>query len=367
MATTSSGSGTVPTVVIVGAGAAGIFTAYQLNQQFPGKYDIRLFEAAPQVGGNVSSVDTPYGGQTYVIDAGAQFFYPKAQPNYVNLIQALGLSGVTPNYSAGITIWESATDRRLLWVPATIGGFSSYTLEDWARLVEFGAFFVASALLNAQNSADWSLTVDEWLNGLGLMTEDFKQNVVKNFLYQFVSLPYASIGQASALYAITYFVRNVIGGLPPAAGAAQSIGDYPTFQTSQSLIGLLGILEATLTASGVTAQTSSPVTSVAAGPSGVTVTVNGSAEPGPGELLLPVLLAHPRRAAALRLVRAESRLPGVVPGAERALLRGGLDELVRQSGSGADVGDEHRAVAEGRAGAVGEPGEPGARRQRNLG
>ena len=273
---TTSGSGTLPTVVIVGAGAAGIFTAYQLNQQFPGKYDIRLFEAAPQIGGNVSSVYTPYGGQTYVIDAGAQFFSPKAQPNYVNLIQTLGLSDVTPSYPAGITIWESATDRRLLWVPATIGGFSSYTLEDWARLVEFGAFFVASALLNAQDPPDWSLTVDDWLNGLGLMTEDFKQNVVKNFLYQFVSLPYASIGQASALYAITYFVRNVIGGPPPAAGAAQSIGDYPTFQTSQSLIGLLGILEATLTASGVTAQTSSPVTSVAPGPTGVTVTVNGS-------------------------------------------------------------------------------------------
>src|SRR5215831_1697363 len=119
----------LPIVAIVGAGAAGIFTAYQLSQQFPGKYDIRLFEAAPKIGGNVSSVYVTYGGQTYAIDAGAQFFYPKAQPNYVNLIQTLGLSGETPMYPAGITIWNGATDQRLLWVPATLGGFSRYNLE----------------------------------------------------------------------------------------------------------------------------------------------------------------------------------------------------------------------------------------------
>ena len=106
------------------------------------------------------------------------------------------------------------------------------------------------------------------------MTKDFKRNVVKSFLYQFVSLPYANIGEASAVYATTYFVRNVIGG-PPAPRPSESIGDLPTFQTSQSLIGLLGILAAALAASGVTAQINSPVTAVAPGPNGVAVTVNG--------------------------------------------------------------------------------------------
>src|SRR5713101_7160158 len=226
---------TVATIVIVGAGAAGIFTAYQLNQQFPGKYDVRLFEAAPQIGGNVSSVYTPYGGETYAIDAGAQFFYPKAQPNYVNLIPTLALTAKTALYPAGVTIWDTVTNQRLLWIPSMVSGFADYSLEDWARLIEFGAFFVAAALLNHPASPDWTLTVDDWLDGVPLMTKDFKRNVVKSFLYQFVSLPYANIGEASAVYATTYFVRNVIGG-PPAPRPSESIGDLPTFQTSQSLI-----------------------------------------------------------------------------------------------------------------------------------
>lgn len=265
------GSGNAPTVVIVGAGAAGIFTAYQINKAWPGRFDVRLFEASREVGGNVSSLTVQYGGQTYTIDAGAQFFYAKAQPNYLNLIQELGLGDQIPLYPTGLTIWEKSTNQRLLWIPPLVSGFINYTGDDWLRIIEFGGFLVAAALLNRVGQPDWTLSVDDWLAGVPLISDDFKQNVIKNFLYQFVSLPYASIGQASAVYATTYFVRNVLGGSPTATLGA----DIPTFQTNQSLVGLSGILDQALKASGVSAQTSSPVTAVAPGANGTAVTVNG--------------------------------------------------------------------------------------------
>lgn len=268
---TNSGSGNAPTVVIIGAGAAGIFTAYQINKQWPGQFNVHLFEASQDIGGNVSSLTVKYGGKPYTIDAGAQFFYAKAQPNYVKLIQELGLNNQIPLYPTGLIIWENSTNQRLLWIPPLVSGFASYTLDDWIRLIEFGGFLVAAALLNRVDQPDWTLSVDDWLADVPL-SDDFKQNVIKNFLYQFVSLPYASIGEASAVYATTYFVRNVLGG-PPTATLDANI---PTFQTNQSLIGLLGILEQALTVSGVSAQTSSPVTAVAPCANGVDVTVNGS-------------------------------------------------------------------------------------------
>jgi protoporphyrinogen oxidase len=273
---TNSGSGTAPTVVIIGAGAAGIFTAYQINKQWPGKFNIQIFEAAQEIGGNVSSLTVQYGGQTYIIDAGAQFFFAKAQPNYVNLIQELGLDQHVTLYPAGLTIWENSTQQRLLWIPALVSGFVHYTPDDWLRVIEFGGFLVAAALLNRVGQPNWTLSVDDWLADVPL-SDDFKQNVIKNFMYQFVSLPYGNIGEASAVYATTYFVRNVIGGQQ--TGTPQTATpdlDIPTFQTNQSLIGLLGILEQALKASGVSAQTNSPVTSVAPGNDGVVVTVNGA-------------------------------------------------------------------------------------------
>ena len=42
--TATGGSGTLPTVVIVGAGAAGIFAAYQINKHWPGQFDVQLFK-----------------------------------------------------------------------------------------------------------------------------------------------------------------------------------------------------------------------------------------------------------------------------------------------------------------------------------
>jgi hypothetical protein len=164
-----------------------------------------------------------------------------------------------------------------------VSGFVHYTLDDWIRVIEFGGFLVAAALLNRVGQPKWTLSVDDWLADVPL-SDHFKQNVIKNFLYQFVSLPYASLGQASAVYATTYFVRNVIGGPPTATLDASTPtpqtktldADIPTFQTNQSLIGLLGVLEQALAASGVSARTNSPVTAVAPGANGVAVTVNGN-------------------------------------------------------------------------------------------
>ncbi|HEX8145241.1 MAG TPA: FAD-dependent oxidoreductase [Pyrinomonadaceae bacterium] len=269
---TEGGLSNAPTVVIVGAGAAGIFTAYQINKAWPGQFNVRLFEAAQDIGGNVSSLTVDYGGQTYTIDAGAQFFYAKAQPNYLSLIQELGLDDQIPLYPTGLTIWEKSTNQRLLWIPPLVSGFENYTGDDWLRIIEFGGFLVGAALLNRVGQPDWTLSVDDWLADLPLISDDFKQNVIKNFLYQFVSLPYANIGQASAVYATTYFVRNVLGGSP---AAATLDFDIPTFQTNQSLIGLSGILEQALKVSAVSAETSSPVAAVAPGDNGIAVTVNG--------------------------------------------------------------------------------------------
>ena len=63
----------------------------------------------------MSSVTVEYGGQTYVIDAGAEFYYPNPQPHYVQLVSALGLTSTS--YPAGFTVWESSTGQRLLWDP----------------------------------------------------------------------------------------------------------------------------------------------------------------------------------------------------------------------------------------------------------
>lgn len=244
-------------MAIIGAGAAGIFTAYELNKQYPGKYRIDIFERNEKIGGNVSSVSVDYGGEQYTLDAGAQFFGKNAQPNHYALIKELGLESQIRTYATGLTIWDGLSKEHLFWIPAKYEDFLKYSLQDWKRIVEFIAFLVAAERLNARKTPDWSLTVDDFLESLPdlLVSDDFKQNVIKNFIYQFVTMPYDQIGKASALYATSYFIRNVI---------KSKLLSFNTsvFEVSQSLVGLSGILDAALKASGAAVHTKANIISV---------------------------------------------------------------------------------------------------------
>ena len=255
-----------PRVVIVGAGAAGVFAAYRLHTMAPGAYEIVLVEKNDRVGGNARSTTVQFGGKDYSIDCGAQFFYGTPQPTYVALLAELGLFDSPSEIDAratGITLWDGQTNERRLWIPSRLGGFARYDAKDWERMIGFGKFLAYAFLLDRDRPEEWGVSVGDWLQSLSLLDSQFKDEVLRPFLYQFLTLPADRIDEGSALYAVTYFVRNVFGepgvdepdpGLPSPAGA--------TFQVYQSHIGLDGILERALEATGVTPRLGETVTAV---------------------------------------------------------------------------------------------------------
>jgi predicted NAD/FAD-binding protein len=288
-----------PRIVIVGAGAAGVFTAYRVRKMYGDEFEVVLLEKNGRVGGNTYSTDVEYGGRTYNIDCGAQFFWRYPQASYTQLVEDLGLfdERLITSKPVGITIWDEPTDRRVFFVPACLGGFGKYDRDDWERIVEFGIFLGYALALDRNASPDYELGVERWLGGLGLLSEDFRQRIVKSFLYQFVALPGNRIDESSALYAITYFVRNVFGearvdepdptvqdmsGLATPPRLRLRMRGLPVFKTYQSRIGLDGIMKRALAAVAVVPELGREVLMVQKqGPGAVRpwlVTTN----PGPG-------------------------------------------------------------------------------------
>ena len=252
-------------VVIIGAGAAGVYTAYRLKQQDPAA-DVVLLDRSGRVGGNAWSTTLQVDGRDYSIDLGAQFFHRYPQPGYVQLLTDLGLFEAPAQVDAratGITLWQRGQAAPLLWLPARLAGFRRYRAADWKRLIDFSTFLAYAFLLDRAKPADWTLSVDQWIDGLTLLDNEFKDTVLRPFLFQFVTLPHARIGEASARYAITYFVRNVFGepGVteprPPIDAAKDA-----TFEVYQSRIGLDGILDRALAVSGVIPRLSEQVVAV---------------------------------------------------------------------------------------------------------
>jgi phytoene dehydrogenase-like protein len=178
-------------VVIIGAGAAGVFTAYRLHTMAGGEYEIVLIEKNDRVGGNARSTTVQFGGKDYSIDCGAQFFYSSPQPDYVDVLAGLGLFDAPAQIDArgtGITLWDAQANERRLWIPSHLSGFRRYQANDWERLIGFSKFLVYAFLLDRESPANWNMSVDTWIQNLALLDSEFKDEVLRPFLYQFLTL-----------------------------------------------------------------------------------------------------------------------------------------------------------------------------------
>ncbi len=77
-------------VVVIGGGAAGVFTAYLLKKNADSLFDVTVLEERDKLGGHTHSRPVSEGGETVNIDGGAQFFTKTVQPQYWDLLEKEG-------------------------------------------------------------------------------------------------------------------------------------------------------------------------------------------------------------------------------------------------------------------------------------
>ena len=74
-------------IAIVGSGISGLATAYLLSDG----HDITVFEADDYVGGHTNTEDVAWQGRTYSVNTGFIVFNAATYPNFMNLMQRLGV------------------------------------------------------------------------------------------------------------------------------------------------------------------------------------------------------------------------------------------------------------------------------------
>jgi predicted NAD/FAD-binding protein len=74
-------------IAIVGSGIAGLTCAYLLNRQ----HDIQVFEASDWIGGHTHTVDVQVDGRSYAIDTGFIVFNDWTYPNFIRLLEQIGV------------------------------------------------------------------------------------------------------------------------------------------------------------------------------------------------------------------------------------------------------------------------------------
>ena len=74
-------------IAIIGSGISGLTAAYLLNRQ----HEIQVFEASDWVGGHTHTVDVEVAGKAYALDTGFIVFNDWTYPNFIRLLDRLGV------------------------------------------------------------------------------------------------------------------------------------------------------------------------------------------------------------------------------------------------------------------------------------
>ncbi len=85
-------------IAIIGTGIAGMVTAYRLYRD----HDITVFEANDYIGGHTHTVDVMLEGKRYAIDTGFIVFNDWTYPNFVKLLNELGVASQPSSMSFSV-------------------------------------------------------------------------------------------------------------------------------------------------------------------------------------------------------------------------------------------------------------------------
>jgi uncharacterized protein len=93
-------------IAIIGTGIAGMTVAHHLHRD----HDLTLFEVADYVGGHTATVDVEHGGKHYAIDTGFIVFNDWTYPNFIALLDELGVAWQWSNMSFSLRCERSGLE-----------------------------------------------------------------------------------------------------------------------------------------------------------------------------------------------------------------------------------------------------------------
>ncbi|NND69895.1 MAG: FAD-dependent oxidoreductase, partial [Halioglobus sp.] len=75
-------------VAVIGSGISGLSCAHYLSA----RHEVSVFEAGSRLGGHTATMDVKLGTRRYAIDTGFIVFNDWTYPNFIALLEELGVS-----------------------------------------------------------------------------------------------------------------------------------------------------------------------------------------------------------------------------------------------------------------------------------
>jgi uncharacterized protein len=159
-------------VAIVGTGISGLVTAYLLAND----HEVSVFESDNYVGGHTNTVDVPLSNGTYPVDTGFIVFNEATYPNFVTLLNRLGVAYKPSQMSFSVRSEETSLEYRPSSLSTLFAQKSNLFRPSFHRMIrDIFRFRRESEALLARNGD--RTTLDDFLQD-----GDYSENFVKYFI-----------------------------------------------------------------------------------------------------------------------------------------------------------------------------------------
>ncbi|HET9094184.1 MAG TPA: FAD-dependent oxidoreductase [Solirubrobacteraceae bacterium] len=247
-------------IAIVGAGVSGLTAAYLLQRQ----HEITVFEAEPRLGGHSHTVPFQWAGETQHLDTGFIVFNDRNYPAFERLLAQLGVPSQPSDMSFGVS-----DDRSFAYASHSLRGvFAARRTAVNPRFVrmlaEVPRFQRAARRLLA--SGDEQVSLRAWLQ-----RHDFSSFFIERLLVPQAAAVWSAdprqMWSFPALFLARFFDNH----------GMLSLSGRPRWRTIVG--GSERYVEALSAGFRDRVRLATPVRSIARGAHGVTLTVEGDAEP----------------------------------------------------------------------------------------
>ncbi len=159
-------------IAVIGAGVSGLVTAYLLADE----HEVTVFESNDYIGGHTHTVDVEAGGCRFSVDTGFIVFNERTYPNFVRLLQRLGVAWQPSNMSFGVRCEKTGLE----YSPSSLNSF----FAQRRNLLRPSFYRLIADVFRFRRESQAVLAGDDWAKTLAefLASRGYSRRFVEQFL-----------------------------------------------------------------------------------------------------------------------------------------------------------------------------------------